>query len=178
MQGVVFGIPDYPSHAADRKLCTRLDFDQAFGTVINRFCCEAIISHAITVYGDGTQIRSFLPLKDSMQCVKLVIQNPPSKREYKVINQFANTHSINELASIVAGVCKLLDMEVKIAKMKNPRKETEKHYYNPDNQNLKNLGYAPSNRFEDEIMELIQSIKPFKKRIFEYSNMLNPTITW
>jgi UDP-sulfoquinovose synthase len=178
MQGVVFGFHGGPNYPADRKLSTRLDFDQAFGTVINRFCCESIINHAITVYGDGTQIRSFLPLKDCMQCIKLVIQNAPEPRQYKVINQFANIHAINELASKVAGICKLLSMEVKIVKMKNPRKEVEKHYYNPDNQNLKNLGYIPSSNFDSEIMELIESIKPYKKRIFEYSNVLNPTITW
>lgn len=178
MQGVVFGFHANKNYSNDARLNTRLDFDQAFGTVINRFCCESVISHAITVYGDGTQIRSFLPLKDSMQCIKLVIQNPPEQGEYKVINQFANIHSVNELASIVAGVCSKLNMDVKIVKMKNPRKEAEKHYYNPENQNLKNLGYKPSTNFENEIMELIQSIRPSKKRILKYSQVLNPTITW
>jgi UDP-sulfoquinovose synthase len=174
MQGVVFGI--LPEVAKD--LTTRLDFDQAFGTVINRFCCEAVIDYAITVYGDGTQARSFLPLKDSMQCLKLVIQNPPAKGEYKVVNQFANVHSINELASKVAEVCKSLQIDVKVTNIKNPRKEAERHYYNPDNQNLKDLGYKPTADFKNEISQLIQAIKPYKKRIKEYSKALRPTITW
>ena len=177
MQGIVFGFqPD--SSLQNKKLNTRLDFDQAFGTVINRFCCEAIINHAITVYGDGTQIRSFLPLRDSMKCIELVIRNPPSTGEYKVVNQFANVHSVNELAIKVADVCKQIDINVEVIKMKNPRKEAERHYYNPDNQNLKNLGYEPSTNFEEEIGKLISGIRPYKKRIMKYAEILNPTITW
>jgi UDP-sulfoquinovose synthase len=177
MQGVVFGF--YPGeNNIDKQLYTRLDFDQAFGTSINRFCCESVISHAITVYGDGTQSRSFLPLRDSMKCIELVIKNPPRLGEYKVVNQFANVHSINDLALKVAGVCKQLNMDVNVVKMKNPRKEAALHYYNPDNQNLKNLGYNPTTDFEQEILALIQGIKPYKKRIQLHSNILNPTIKW
>jgi hypothetical protein len=62
--------------------------------------------------------------------------------------------------------------------MKNPRKEAALHYYNPDNQNLKNLGYNPTTDFEQEILALIQGIKPYKKRIQLHSNILNPTIKW
>ena len=175
MQGIVFGFQPDPKK---KSLNTRLDFDQAFGTIINRFCCEAIMHHAITVYGDGHQVRSLLPLEDSMKCIKLVIQNPPAGGEYKVVNQFANIHSVNDLASKVAEVCKQLGTDVEISKIKNPRKEADRHYYNPDNQNLKNLGYEPATDFEEEIRKLILGIKPYKKRISKYSEILDPTIKW
>ena len=106
------------------------------------------------------------------------MQNPPETGEYRVVNQFANVHSANTLASKVAEVCKQMKIEVEISKIKNPRKEADKHYYNPDNQNLKNLGYVPSADFEEEIRKLIKSIKPFKKRILKYSQVLDPTIKW
>ncbi len=176
MQGIVFGFQLNSNY--NKQMNTRLDFDQAFGTIINRFCCESIINHAITIYGDGTQIRSFLPLKDSMKCIKLVIKNPPAAGEYKVVNQFANIHSINELASKVADVCKVFEINAEVTKIKNPRKESEKHYYNPDNKNLRDLGYVPSTNFEEEIMKLMEGIKPYKNRIGKYGEILNPTITW
>jgi nucleoside-diphosphate-sugar epimerase len=69
-------------------------------------------------------------------------------------------------------------MDVDITKIKNPRKEADKHYYNPDNQNLRNLGYEPATDFEDEIKKLITGIKPYKKRISKYSQILDPTIKW
>lgn len=32
----------------DERLLTRLDFHQAFGTAVNRFCCQAVIGHPLT----------------------------------------------------------------------------------------------------------------------------------
>jgi UDP-sulfoquinovose synthase len=177
MQGIVFGFQLDLKHKG-YELNTRLDFDQAFGTIINRFCCQAVIDHPLTNYGSGTQIRSFLPLMDSMKCIKLVIKNSPAPGEYRVVNQFANIHSINELSLKVAAVCRQLKMDVNISQIKNPRKENERHYYNPDNQNLKNLGYIPATDFEEEIRKLIVGIKPYKKRIQQYKEILNPTIMW
>lgn len=176
MQGIVFGF--HAGSSGDRSLFTRLDFDQAFGTIINRFCCEAIIHHAITVYGDGTQIRSFLPLNDSMKCIRLVIENPPAPGEYRVVNQFANVHSAAGLAEKVSSICKEEGMDVEISRIRNPRKEAEHHYYNPDNQNLRNLGYEPAANFDEEIQKLIKGLKPYKKRIAKYEQILNPTIRW
>ena len=59
MQGVVFGTR-IDGHADDERLRTRLDFDEAFGTAINRFCCEAVVGHPLTPFGKGHQKRGFL----------------------------------------------------------------------------------------------------------------------
>jgi UDP-sulfoquinovose synthase len=75
MQGVVFGTR-IDEMGEDEALRTRLDFDQAFGTVINRYCCQAVIGHPLTPYGKGHQRRGFLPLRDSMQCLRLALENP------------------------------------------------------------------------------------------------------
>ena len=106
------------------------------------------------------------------------IKNDLVKGEYRVVNQFANVYSISELAAKVADVCRHFDIEVQITKLKNLRKEKERHYYNPENQNLKNLGYTPSTDFNDEIKKLLLSIKPFRARILKYGDNLNPTIAW
>ena len=65
MQGVVFGTR-IDEMGDDERLMTRLDFDESFGTTINRFCCQAVIDHPLTVFGAGGQTRGFLPLRDSM----------------------------------------------------------------------------------------------------------------
>ena len=97
MQGVVFG-PGSRASSDDPRLRTRLDFDQAFGTAINRFSCQAVIEHPLTPYGAGGQVRGFLPLRDSMQCLTLGLENPPEPGEYRVFNQFEETYSIRALA--------------------------------------------------------------------------------
>jgi nucleoside-diphosphate-sugar epimerase len=95
MQGVVFGVK-VTEEETEREL-TRFDYDQYFGTVINRFCAQAIIEHPLTVYGSGHQERGFLPLKDSIQCLTIAIENPPELGEYRTFNQFEKRDTITIL---------------------------------------------------------------------------------
>ncbi len=169
MQGVVFGhLPG-----------TRFDYDECFGTVINRFCVQAVAGIPLTVYGSGNQVRGFLPLKDSIECLTLVIDNPPDKAEYRVFNQFAETYSINFIANTVQEVVTMesaMNPMVIIDHIPNPRKEAEEHRYNPKHDNLKRLGYKPDWNFQEEIRQLIEAIKPFKDRIRE--EVIQPRINW
>jgi UDP-sulfoquinovose synthase len=177
MQGIVFGFHPQ-ANASIHELNTRLDFDEAFGTIMNRYCCQAVIGYPLTSYGKGTQKRSFLPLSDSMKCIQLVIQNPPGAGEYRVINKYANVYSINDLATKVADVCKELGIHIKVSPIKNPRKEKEKHYYNPHNENLQKLGYHPSSDFDEATRKMILRLLPYHKRIMKYRSILNPVIQW
>ena len=97
MQGVVYGTR-IDEMGNDERLLTRFDFDQCFGTAINRFCAQAVIGHPLTPYGKGHQKRGFLPLRDSMQCLTIAIENPPKKGEYRVFNQFEEVYDLYELA--------------------------------------------------------------------------------
>jgi UDP-sulfoquinovose synthase len=76
-QGVVYGIETEES-AGDERLVTRFDYDEYFGTVLNRFCVQAVIGHPLTVYGEGGQTRGFLNIRDTLQCVELAVANPGS----------------------------------------------------------------------------------------------------
>ena len=161
MQGVVFGL----NEPADSSLLTRFDYDEYFGTAINRFCAQALIEHPLTVYGKGNQTRGFLPLKDSIQCLNIAIENPPPSGEYRTFNQFENIYSINSLAEMVKASAIELGLNVDIAHISNPRKEAEEHYYNPTHQKLFDLGYVPTTDIQNEITKLITQLKPFTKRI-------------
>lgn len=177
MQGVVFGT-QLDESRQDPRLFTRLDFDQCFGTAINRFCCQAVIGHPLTLFGGGAQTRGFLPLRDSMQCITLCIQNPPQNGEYRVFNQFENVYSIEELAMTVQCVARTLGLEVDIGHYDNPRKEADKHYYNPDRQHLVQLGYKPSGDLEYEIKLMLTDLMRHSDRILEKEHILVPDIRW
>jgi UDP-sulfoquinovose synthase len=177
MQGVVFGT-QIDENLQDARLFTRLDFDQCFGTAINRFCCQAVIGHPLTLFGGGSQTRGFLPLRDSMQCVALCIQNPPQHGEYRIFNQFENVYSIQELAIKVQRVAKNLGLEVDIRHYDNPRKEADKHYYNPDREHLVQLGYKPSGDLEREIKLMLTDLMGHRDRILEKEHILVPDIRW
>lgn len=177
MQGVVFGT-SFPDQSQDPKLATRLDFDQAFGTAINRFCVQAVAGHPLTLYGKGTMRRAFLPLRDSMRCLCLAVENPPVAGEYRVFNQFAESYTIHELAYLVQAVWRELGADVAVKHYENPRVEKEQHYYNPIRENLDRLGYVPTRDVRAEIRAMLQSLQPFNKRLSAHKHILVPDIRW
>ncbi len=177
MQGVVFGTR-IDEMGEDRSLRTRLDFDQAFGTVINRYCCQAVIGHPLTPYGKGHQRRGFLPLRDSMQCLRIAVENPPARGEYRVFNQFEETYDITQLAQKVQHVGKRLGISVEVHHLENPRAELEEHYYNPDHRQLLDLGYQPTHDVEAEMEIMLRDLLPCRERIEVKRQALIPDVRW
>ncbi len=121
-------------------LANRYDYDHIFGTVLNRFCVQAALGHALTVYGSGGQTRSFLDIRDTVRCIEIAIENPAREGEYRVFNQFTEMFSVEELAERVARVARERGTACEIAHITNPRSERETHYYNCVNTNLRSLG--------------------------------------
>ncbi len=177
MQGVVYGTR-IAEMGDDERLLTRFDFDQCFGTVINRFCCEAVIGHPLTVYGVGHQRRGFLPLADSMQCLTLALSHPPVEGEYRVFNQFQQVYNITELADKVTGAATHLGILVTRQHLENPRIEKEEHFYQPDHQALFDLGYVPSRDMAADLSVMLRDLERYRRRIEVRSEALMPDIRW
>ena len=177
MQGVVFGtrIDEMRDNEA---LCTRLDFDQAFGTAINRFSCQAVIGHPLTVFGQGHQKRGFLPLRDSMQCLTLALENPAKDGEYRVFNQFEEVYDITELAVHVQDVAGEMGLEAEVRNLSNPRMELEEHYYKPDHQHLFDLGYRPAHGVKDELRIMLPDLIKNRAIIESKREALVPDVRW
>lgn len=179
MQGVVFGTR-IDEMGDDERLLTRLDFDEAFGTAINRFSCQAVIGEPLTPFGKGHQIRGFLPLRDSMQCLNIAINNPPKDDEspYRVFNQFEETYTIYELADTVVRVAKEFGVAAEVRHIDNPRREMEEHYFNPDHQHLLDLGYEPTHDIEAELRVMLKDLMKYRSRIEAVKEVLIPRIRW
>jgi UDP-sulfoquinovose synthase len=177
MQGVVFGTRA-DNNDQDPRLRSRLDFDQCFGTAINRYCCEAVIGHALTPYGKGHQRRGFLPLRDSMQCLTLALENPPAPAEYRVFNQFEEVYDVTELALKVQKAAGDLGLEVRVENLENPRMEAEQHHYNPDHQALLDLGYRPTHDVDAELRLMLQDLVKHHDRIEAKRHVIVPDFRW
>jgi len=165
-QGVVYGVETDES-AADERLLTRFDYDEYFGTVLNRFCVQAVIGHPLTVYGEGGQTRGFLNIRDTLRCVELAVSNPPELGEYRVFNQFTEQFSVAELAGLVKRAGAELGFAVELKSFPNPRIEAESHYYNAANTKLLDLGLKPHRLGEELVRSMLGIIDRYRDRVIE-----------
>ncbi len=163
-QGVVYGI-ETDETALDERLATRFDYDEVFGTVLNRFCVQAVIGHPLTVHGEGGQTRGFLNIRDTLACVELALDNPPDLGEYRVFNQFTEQFSVLELADLVRSSAAKLGYEAEIRSVPNPRVELERHYYNAANTKLLDLGLQPHHLGEELVHSMLAAIERFAGRV-------------
>ena len=174
-QGVVYGI-ETEETAGDERLITRFDYDEIFGTVLNRFCVQAVIGHPLTVYGSGGQTRGFLNIRDTLQCIELAVENPADAGEFRVFNQFTEQFSVLELAELVKEAGEHLGYAVEIQHCDNPRVEKEEHYYNAIHTKLLDLGLKPTLLGEELVESMIHAIERCKERVIEGS--IDPRTRW
>ena len=175
-QGVVYGIETDEGNLDDRLL-TRFDYDESFGTALNRFCVQAVAGIPLTVFGQGSQTRGYLNIKDTLQCVELAMLNPPEDGErMRVFNQFTESFSVMQLAQSVQRAAAKIGIDVEIGHYENPRVESEVHYYNPKHSNLFDLGLKP-HYLEDSLVEsVLNRVVQFKDRIVP--DQIVPRIRW
>ncbi len=174
-QGVVYGI-ETEETAGDERLITRFDYDELFGTVLNRFCLQAVIGHPLTVYGAGHQTRGFLNIRDTLNCVELAVANPADRGDFRVFNQFTEQFSVLELAERVKAAAEHLGYKVEIDHLENPRVEKEEHYYNAIHTKLLDLGLEPTLLGEELVESMIHAIERYKANAIEGS--IDPRTRW
>ncbi len=171
-QGVVYGV-ETEETVLHPDLATRLDYDSVFGTVLNRFCIEVSLGHPLTVYGQGTQIRGLLDIRDTVRCIEIAVDNPPEPKEYRVFNQFTEEFSIKQLAELVA---KAWPGEARVELVDNPRTEALTHYYNAKHTKLVELGLKPHLLSDTLIESLFKVIDAHKDRVDW--DMIRPQVNW
>ncbi|WP_304544090.1 NAD-dependent epimerase/dehydratase family protein [Sulfurimonas microaerophilic] len=164
MQGPVYGIETEESKI-DPRLRPIFNYDEVFGTIVNRFITQAINGYPLTVYGKGGQTRGYLNIKDTLQCVHMSEKSPAEKGELRIFNQVMETFSVNELADITKRVGDKLGYNVEIKNIENPRKEAEEHYYNPTYQGLINIGVEPHYLTDEVMEEMFKVVAEYKDNI-------------
>jgi UDP-sulfoquinovose synthase len=174
-QGLVYGI-ETDETKLDERLCTRFDYDEIFGTVLNRFCVQAVIGHPLTVYGKGGQTRGALNIRDTLQCVELAVENPADAGEFRVFNQFTEQFSVMEFAEVTKRSAAELGYEVDIQHFSNPRVELEEHYYNAANTKLHDLGLQPHLLGDELVRSMLSTIERHKDRVI--SRAIAPKTQW
>ncbi len=181
MQGVIYGVHT-DQVSKDPRLRTRLDLDECFGTVINRFVTQAVVGFPLTVYGAGLQLRGFIALEDAMQCMVRLLSHPPEPGQYAVVNQMTGFYGVRKLAETVAKIAsEEFNITVKIQRVENPRVEADDHPFEPIYEKLnKQFEFKPKITPEKEIYRMLKLLTQpeIKKRIEEKKHLILPKTWW
>jgi UDP-sulfoquinovose synthase len=174
-QGVVYGTVTDET-AQDEALINRFDYDDVFGTVLNRFCAQAAAGHPLTVYGKGGQTRGFLDIRDTVRCIEIACLNPANPGEFRVFNQFTEQFTVLELAHMVQEAARALGMPVEIDHLDSPRVEAQDHYYNAKHSKLIDLGLQP-HYLSDALLDSLMNIAIRYQDRVDVSQFL-PQVKW
>jgi UDP-sulfoquinovose synthase len=158
-QGIVWGTQTDETRMHE-KLINRFDYDGDYGTVLNRFLMQAAVGHPLTVHGTGGQTRAFIHIQDTVRCVALAVENPPSKSEgVKIMNQVTEQHRVRDLARLVAGLT-----GAKIAMVENPRKEAAENDLVVCNESFLKLGLNPTTLAQGLLSETVEIAEKYLDR--------------
>lgn len=175
MQGPVYGIST-PEADLDERLTPNFHYDDIFGTVVNRFLIQAVAGVPLTVYGKGGQTRGYLNINDTLQCVCLAMDNPPKAGELRILNQFTELFTVNQIAEKVKRVGDRMGLNVRIENVRNPRKEKEDHYYNARHSGLLELGLKPNHMTDDVVAGMLERVIRYKSLID--AKKIMPRVRW
>jgi UDP-sulfoquinovose synthase len=171
-QGIVYG-QETDETTMHPDLATRFDYDGVFGTVLNRFCVQAVVDHPLTVYGRGGQTRGMLDIRDTLACVELALLHPAAEGEFRVFNQFTEMFSVRQMAELVS---EAYPGRVRIEEIEDPRVEKEEHYYRAAHTKLLDLGLVPHLLEPSTIRSLLAVVDRHRDRVDLAA--IGPTVEW
>jgi UDP-sulfoquinovose synthase len=174
-QGVVYGTVTDETNMHE-ALINRFDYDEIFGTVLNRFCIQAAVGHPLTVYGTGGQTRGFLDIRDTVRCIEIACHNPANPGECRVFNQFTEQFSVLDLANMVRSAAGEMGMPVEIEHMPTPRVEAQEHYYNAKHSKLVDLGLRPHFLSDSLLDSLMNIAMKYQDRVDR--SLFVPQVNW
>ncbi len=158
-QGIVWGTQT-PQTVRDERLINRFDYDGDYGTVLNRFLMQAAIGHPLTVHGTGGQTRAFIHIRDTVRCIQIALENPPTRGEKpKVFNQVTETYRVRDLAALISSMT-----GVKVANLPNPRREAVENELNVSREQFLALGLNPTNLSEGLLEEIRNIAEKYRDR--------------
>jgi len=158
-QGIVWGTQTAETRL-DERLINRFDYDGDYGTVLNRFLMQAAIGYPLTVHGTGGQTRAFIHIQDTVKCIQLALDNPPSREDrVEIFNQMTETHRVADLAKMISD-----RTGVEVANLPNPRNEADENDLHVANDRFLHLGLTPITLSEGLMGEVTEITRKYADR--------------
>jgi UDP-sulfoquinovose synthase len=102
--------------------------------------------------------------------------NPAGRGECRVFNQFTEQFSVLQIAQLVQVAGRKLGLTVDIDHLRDPRVESEDHYYNAKHSKLIDLGLKP-HYLSDSLLDSLMNIAiRYRERID--TSMFMPQVDW
>ena len=158
-QGIVWGTNTALTEK-DPRLTNRFDYDGDYGTVLNRFLMQAAVGYPLTVHGTGGQTRAFIHIRDTVRCIQLALENPPTRGErVRILNQMTETHRVRDLAQLVARIT-----GASVEYVANPRKEASENDLHVVNDLFLDLGLEPTTLDDGLLSEVTDVARRYAHR--------------
>ena len=172
---IVYGTETEETQAHESP--TRFDFDYYFGTVVNRFCAQAVAGYPITVYGKGEQRKPMVSLEDTVESlVRLVEEGHSGDDGIDIYNQVTRPVAIVELAETIAEVGEEFDLDAEVKHYENPRNEDEEHKMEMDNDEFLALVGGQRQTLEEGIRDVLGSLVDERDRIAAHEDRFLPGV--
>ena len=137
-QGIVGGTQTDETESST-YLVNRCDYDGIYGTALNRFISQAAAGIPMTIYGTGEQTRAFIHIRNTVDCVRLAVENPPESTDrVRIFNQATECLTLIDLANMLK-----VKYGAEIGFYENPRKEAVANDLDITFKGLVNLGLKP-----------------------------------
>lgn len=174
-QSTIFGATIKENKSVENHgLSTRFNYDQIFGTVLNRFVCEIAINHPMIIYGNGIQKTGVISLSDTVDNFIKFFSRDIKPKLHTVEHNYTSVLAIKEIAQILIDLSGFSEIKY----IKNPRIESRLELtkrlernpliLKPDRNSDKNIN--------QELGDLLKFTKLYKENIRK--SILFPTVHW
>ena len=172
---IVYGTETDETRAHDSP--ARFEFDYYFGTVVNRFCAQAVAGYPITVYGKGEQRKPMVSLEDTVESlVRLVEEGHSGDDGIDIYNQVTRPVAIVDLAETIAEVGEEFDLDAEVKHYENPREEDEKHKMEMENEAFLDLVGGQRQELEAGIRDVLGTLVEERDRIAAHEDRFLPGV--
>ena len=171
---IVYGTETEETLAHDSP--TRFDFDYYFGTVVNRFCAQAVAGYPITVYGKGEQRKPMVSLEDTVESLVRLVERGHDGEEIDIYNQVTRPVAIVELAETIAEVGDEFELDAEVKHYENPRNEDEEHKMEMENSAFLDLVGGQRQSLEEGIRDVLGTLVDEQDRIAAHEDRFLPGV--
>ena len=155
---------------------TRFDFDYYFGTVVNRFCAQAVAGYPLTVYGRGEQRKPMVSLEDTVESLAALVERGHEGDSIDVYNQLTRPVAIVELAETIREVGEEFGLDASVEHFENPREEDETHKMEMENERFMDLLGNQRQTLEEGVRDVLETLTTQQEIIESHEDRFLPGV--